>query len=83
MKTNIEKLVTLFSYCSVQGNCLYWRSGKTSGRILLINIDSITFEQKGKAKLASSIGTEFGYHEVLFDSTGASFTEVLDDVTYF
>ena len=82
MKDQIEKLMKEYQYCSVKQNVLYWRSGNKSGRIAISHIDTIAFEAD-KAVLKSAIGTEFGYHEVIFRAEGVSHTEVLNDVVYY
>lgn len=82
MKKMITQLMNKYKYFNISGGVLYWNTGRTSERILVSDIDSIEIFAD-KAVLKSEKGTEFGYHEVVFTASGASFTETLEDVVYY
>jgi hypothetical protein len=82
MEKQIAELMNEYKYFNISGGALYWRTGKTSERILVSDIDSIEFFTD-KAVLKSEKGTDFGYHEVVFTASGAAFTETLDNVVYY
>jgi len=82
MEKQIEELMNKYGYFNVDGNILYWHTGRTSGRVLLADITSIDIKDD-MSILKSDKGTEFGYHEVIFTASGASFTETLENVVYY
>jgi hypothetical protein len=43
MEKQIAELMNEYKYFNISGGALYWRTGKTSERILVSDIDSIEF----------------------------------------